>query len=151
MRAALSILAVIGCVSGLFFPSLSQAAEQRYECAAGAITGFMFSAGEGAWKGASDRVDTKFLIVPQDKSREMAYMVYRAGQQYADAYCKEDFNEYGYLNCQKGSWIFKFNKRSGRFLYVSAEGYINVAPELKITDETSAAPYMLIGKCSLKQ
>ena len=144
--ACLNGSALSSCVLLTLGAALLQ--QKQYLCVADKATGFKFDGVLSRWTSANFRADAKYLVAPS-KLAGYAWQVTRMGEQTATALCKEDFNEYGYLNCEGGGGTFRFNRKNGRFLKAYSVGYVNVLPGVNdITDAGSDTPNLEIGTCS---
>lgn len=122
-------------------------AADHYLCVAEKATGFSYDNAAREWKNTHFKITSKY-IVSKPEGTEYAYQVTQVGEKYPISNCKSGFNGYGYLFCSGLGIDFTFNRKNGRYLSISPVGYINVLPELKITDENSDTPFIEIGKCS---
>lgn len=115
------------------------ATSARYLCVADQATGFKKDKNSERWETTRFRVDdAKYLISPSD--REGAeYQVTPLGDDLAEAWCEDGFNDAGYLHCSGYSEL-KFNKGNGRYIYVYLLGYW--------PSGSTDTPYIEIGKCS---
>jgi Na+-translocating ferredoxin:NAD+ oxidoreductase RnfG subunit len=142
-KVIIVILAAI-CVllSGIAYTS------EQYICTADKATGFSYNKSLKQWQSTHFKTDTKYIISMSDNKSLAEFVVRKVGDSEPTIYCKDSFNEAGYLHCEDIT-TFKFNRKNGRYISVNLLGYFNVIPGLnKITDENSDTPYLEIGKCS---
>jgi hypothetical protein len=122
---------------------------EQYLCTGDLATGFLFDKKSGQWIASQfDVKGYKYIVAPFDEDG-YKYRVTEVGQELALVNCKHDFDQFGYLGCEK-LWVdFRFNKNNGRYLKTNAIGYFNVLPDINgTTDATSHTPMIEIGKCT---
>ncbi len=137
-------------VAVLLFCNPLIASAEQYLWVTEHATGFSYDKTSKEWKNTNFTPEHKYIIA-KSKYKAYSYQVNELGEDDPASFCKEGFNQYGYLFCQEGyiHTEFRFNKKNGRFLAVSPYGYYNAMPgEAKVTDETSDTPLIEIGKCS---
>ncbi len=151
----------LGIIVFLTIVSNTSLADQ-YLCIAEESTGFFFNEKSNKWETSKFQTDHLKYVVSQVGPEEVysfvprkwSYKVVKHGENWPSFLCEEDFNKPGYLSCpnseaSNNQGDFHFNNKNLRFLIANPFGYFNVLPSInKITDETSATPFMTIGKCS---
>jgi len=123
---------------------------EGYICAMDMSTGFYFEA--GAWH-STKFIPDKNLTVRRSTQADK-WVLSELGEQTATSSCSDDFDEAGNLYCGKefpdeagvsrvGSYDFRINRKSLRFVIAYLEGYYNAIPG----NEADNTPYIAIGKC----
>jgi len=122
---------------------------EQYLCIADSAVGFSFNKTTKMWERTNFSINDFKYVISESKLKDLAYQITQMGYNIPHSFCKDSFNEYGFLNCS-GFGEFKFNKKNGRFISSYLIGYYNVLPEMNnITDENSGdTPSITIGKCS---
>ena len=122
---------------------------QQYVCVPDAMTGFSYNPATKQWTTTRFNTDFKYVLSPAKNGRD-AFVLTKVGEREAEGYCRNAFNEAGFLFCSSiTSGEFKFNRRNGRYLMVFQEGYYLVGKGMwAATDEDSGTPAMQIGKCT---
>jgi len=134
-------------VLSLFLFSLVASAEQ-YLCVPDKMTGFAYDEKTKAWITTQFRTDFKYIIASAKNGRD-AFTLTKIGEKEPEGYCKDGFNDPGYLHCENLGGYFKFNRANGRYLAVFTLAYYNVGVGLlSQSDSGSDTPAMQIGKCS---
>ncbi len=138
---------VILATACLLLSDVAYAGEQ-YLCTADRASGFSFNKSSKEWEHTTFKANSKYVISKPDDGSS-AFVVREIGQSFPTAWCKDAFNQAGFLFCEGIGGDFKFNRRNGRFISAYLMGYFNVVPGVnEITDATSDTPYVEIGKCS---
>jgi hypothetical protein len=115
-------------------------------------TGFKYNKTLDKWEiiNKFDVDDSKY-VVSKSKDKDAAWVVIRIGERSEFAYCKEEFNYKGYLECD-GVASVNMNKNNLRFILIHRHGYHNaVVKDLHgglLLREGDLTPFMEIGKCS---
>lgn len=131
----------------LLLSDIAYAGEQ-YLCTADRASGFWFNKSSKEWEHTTFKANSKYVISKPDDGSS-AFVVREIGRDFPNAWCKDTFNEAGFLLCEGIGGDFKFNRKNGRFISAHLLGYFNVVPGVnEITDTTSDTPYLEIGKCS---
>ena len=129
-----------------------------YLCIPEKSTGFFYTKSLKKWDYAKFTVEDKYLITkitPKDVSEDILghlkghqYQVKFFGEEGWLSRCKDDFTEYGFLECH-GDRLFRFNNKNLRYVRSSTYGYTNSNHVPDRPDETSAMPiFHEIGTCS---
>jgi len=120
---------------------------EQYLCVAEHASGFSYYELSNGWRPAEFSTQSKY-VVSASPSEAHVYEVKELGKDRVISRCKDDFDEWGYLDCH-GIKDFKLNRKNLRFLAIYPFGYVNVLPDLnKTTDKSSDTPSMQIGFCS---
>ncbi|QTP59551.1 hypothetical protein HNO53_12990 [Billgrantia antri] len=129
--------------------STSANAEDKYICAADSSVGFAYNQLTQTWNNASFNSEARYVVSEPGESEESEYVITEIGQQFPDGFCKNGFNEYGFLHCNTIGGSFKFNRNTGRYLLAYHFGYYSVPKEdLGTVEEGNNTPYIEIGTCS---
>lgn len=134
-------------IAALLFPG--SALSEQYLCVPDKATGFYYDKYTETWEYATFRTDKRYVISPA-RDGENAYRFTKIGEKDPDGYCKNEFNESGFLFCSTFGGDVKFNRINGRYLSVFTYAYTDVGTPgfLQTTDEDSGTPMIEIGKCS---
>lgn len=124
-------------------------AGDSYLCVGDMATGFKYNKTQNQWLTA--KFKTHKYVVIKSKRENTVWEVREMGKQYTLAACENEFDRYGYLNCNYG-YDFRMNKRNLRFNMIYPFGHYN--DNIKdnkgnLSDtEGESAPFIEIGKCS---
>ncbi len=129
--------------------SVQASASESYLCVADMGTGFVFDNTRKQWRISNFKAEGKYVVI---KSTRKGYVreVKKIGETSVVAYCKNDFNEYGALSCER-LYQFRMNKNNLRYLLIYPVGYWTDnknAPKHDPFAEGEDTPRMEIGKCS---
>ena len=126
-------------------------AGDSYICISDMSTGFKYNKALDKWEIANFITDEEKYIVSRSIDKNIAWEVKRIGESSELAFCKKDFDEYGFLYCESNI-IFKMNKLNLRFLKINPIGYYNSSSknnqDIVLYKDGSSMPYIEIGKCS---
>jgi len=148
-RTKINILFVLSFIAAIqFYNPLIGYAEQ-YICVAEHVVGFGYDKFTKKWEGALFSQKGKYVISEcSDKEGYFSGCSYKVTKVGAGYFCDcKGFNVSGSLLCEciGGIGEFKFNKKTGRYLYSYLFGYWN---DLEDTKEGNNTPYIEIGICS---
>ncbi len=139
-----SVKGWIAVVLAVAVPTIPSSAEQ-YLCIGEHSTGFTYDKSTKEWRSTKFQPE-KYIVKP---SKFYEYEVSQhPSVSVLTIYCKEGFDENGYLLCTDAFRGFRMNKVNGRFLLIFRHGYYNVLPGKTKTDEEGDTPYMAIGHWS---
>ena len=126
-------------------------ADDSYLCVSDMSTGFRYNKALDKWEIANFITDEDKYIVSRSIDKNIAWEVKRIGESSELAFCKKDFNKYGFLYCESNI-IFKMNKLNLRFLKIYPTGYYNSSSknnqDIVLYKDGSSKPYIEIGRCS---
>jgi len=126
-------------------------ADDSYLCVSDMSTGFRYNKALDKWEIANFITDEEKYIVSRSIDKNIAWEVKRIGESSELAFCKKDFDEYGFLYCESNI-IFKMNKLNLRFLKINPIGYYNSSSknnqDIVLYKDGSSMPYIEIGECS---
>ncbi len=146
----LIIILMQPCMSFAEDVAMENKMEESYLCITDEATGFKFNKSLDKWESANFKAGRKFLV-GREPIYEHAFVVREVGEQMETSWCKQDFDDYGYLHCT-GFALFNMSKISLRFILVDTGGYIGSVKkdkQGKVTfDPKEHTSYMSIGKCS---
>ena len=120
-------------------------------CSGEMFAGFIFDKASGEWNSSSGLSNSKYVLAKNKTEMKAVYEVRELGADYPAAYCEDEFNEMGILDCIGFGHDFSFSRKDLRFLMTYSIGYWNeksiksLSPERKQGDDN---PHMIVGKCS---
>jgi hypothetical protein len=124
------------------------ALSEQYLCVPDKMTGFAYDAKKKEWDYMQFNTNFKWVIAPANNGRD-AFVQTKVGDKDPEGYCKQGFNEGGFLFCSGLGGDLKFNRNNGRYLMVFTMGYYVVGKgQWAETDADSGTPMVQIGKCS---
>ena len=126
----------------------SSAWSDQFLCVPDKMTGFTFDESKNDWTSTTFTTNFKYIIAPTNNGRD-SYTLTKVGENEPEGYCKNGFNESGFLFCETFGGELKFNKSNGRYLMSFTYGYYIVGTDdTTKTDKDSGTPMIQIGKCS---
>jgi hypothetical protein len=127
-------------------------AMDSYLCVSDKSTGFRYNKALDKWEVVNFIVDVNKYIVSRSLDKNIAWEVKRETGSSEFSFCKNDFDENGFLYCESNI-IFKMNKFNLRFVNISPSGYYNSASkndqEVMLYKDGSSTLYIEIGRCSI--
>ncbi|UVT20281.1 MAG: hypothetical protein H8K03_21345 [Nitrospira sp.] len=154
MRIQLVLTVLLTMLSANVEAGDSEKPREHYLCIAEQRNGFWHDKTSKHWNSTTFNNPSKYVI-SRSTQPTAAFQITVVGKSAPRDWCKEGFNEAGFLSCGMIWGDFTYNKNNGRFIRTSPFGYIEVGEDLptggekKITDDETNTPYMEIGKCSL--
>lgn len=124
---------------------------ESYLCVTEMGAGLVFNKSTKSWRGAGLADDRKFILKQGDGVlKSFAWTITEMGEKNPFMFCDKDFEKSGTLSCN-GTYQFRMNKESGRFLLIYEIGYWTDDKNAKAGElfrEGDDTPHMLGGKCS---
>ena len=132
-----------------FLPTAVMA--ENYLCITDYATGFHFNSNSKEWEITDfNTKNGKYLVLPSENIGATYIVKSFADENAVTSECKDEFNEYGYINCIGENGNFLINKFSNRFVRTYPFGYtdVGIGVQGETTEETSFTPSISIGKCA---
>jgi len=127
-------------------------AMDSYLCVSDISTGFRYNKALDKWEIVNFIGDLNQYIVSRSIDKNFAWEVKRKRESSELSFCKQDFDEYGFLHCESNI-IFKMNKFNLRFVNINPSGYYNSTlkndQRVMLYKDGSSTPYIEIGRCSI--
>ncbi len=127
------------------FSSVAFADEKKYLCIADKAVGFSFNLNSKVWESKTFTTDSKYIISKPNPDADTAFFIHEFGdaRHFPLFRCVEEFNDYGFLNCEGLGGNLTFKKTNLRFITTNFGSYFVTPP-----GEWRDTPFMKIGKCS---
>ena len=126
-----------------------------YFCTTNKSTGYIFDKSQRSWVESRFYASKYVIREPEDSQQDtIKFEVVRHGDlEILTALCRNNFGEYGFLNCSGGDTVFRFNRKNKRFLHAYYRGYVDVLPGSDHpmygrNDGDGATPHIDIGVCT---
>lgn len=133
----------LALITAVLLPAASAA--ESWLCIPDSSTGFDYNTGTKQWERVNFTSPEKF-IVRRSKSERYTWEVVESGDAFATYYCKDDFDQFGFLRCSTLA-EFVFSKVSLKFVIYATYGFFSEGvstPKGKKPDSV----YVEIGKCT---
>lgn len=141
----------IAAVAAALLCSAALAAD-GFLCVAEQAAGIAYNKATKEWAATTFRADENLLITKantDESKRGAKWMVKKIGSGGPAFFCKEDFDEAGFIQCD-GFGRFIFNRRNNRFVSTYVMGYVHdrLGQESFLGEEGANTPAIKAGKCN---
>ena len=123
-------------------------ATEGYICVAEKATGFKAEMSAGPWKESNFKTDERYIVV-RSPLPKFKWAVKQPGMETPLAWCKADFDQYGYLLCDGAEEQFRMNRKDLRFQTYYYVGYVGSGAGGPTANEKRVeTPLIEIGRCT---